>query len=129
QCASLRADGTIHLVAMWYGFWNGHTALETFAKSQQVLNLRRDPRITVLVEQGAAYAELRGVQITGRAVIHYDDAIVLDVVRDVMRRHLGVTDAAEVEAIAVPMARKRVAVEVVPDRVVSWDHHKLSGGY
>jgi PPOX class probable F420-dependent enzyme len=127
--ASHSPDGTIHLVAMWYGFIDGHPALETFAKSQKVANLRRDPRFTALVEAGGSYDELRGVQLVGRAVVHEDEAVVLDVCRDVARRYTGVTDPDEVEAVAAVMARKRVAVELVPEKVVSWDHRKLAGAY
>jgi PPOX class probable F420-dependent enzyme len=122
-------DGSIHLVAMWYGFLGGHPALETFAKSQKVKNLRRDPRFTALVESGETYEELRGVQLIGTAVVHDDEAVVLDVCRDVARRYTGVTEPDQLDAVAAVMARKRVAVELVPDRVVSWDHRKLTGGY
>jgi PPOX class probable F420-dependent enzyme len=127
--ASHSPDGSIHLVAMWYGFIDGHPALETFAKSQKVHNLRRDPRFSALVETGEAYGELRGVQLVGHAVVHEDEAVVLDVCRDVARRYTGVSEPEEVEAVAVLMARKRVAVELVPEKVVSWDHRKLGGGY
>jgi PPOX class probable F420-dependent enzyme len=122
-------DGSIHLVAMWYGFLDGHPALETFAKSQKVRNLRRDPRFTALVEAGETYDDLQGVQLVGTAVVHDDEAVVLDVCRDVARRYAGVTEPDEVDAVAAVMARKRVAVELIPDRVVSWDHRKLAGGY
>ncbi len=67
--ASLNADGTIHMVAMWYGFLEGEVAFETKAKSQKVANLRRNPTITCMVEDGKTYNELRGVQIVGTAEI------------------------------------------------------------
>jgi PPOX class probable F420-dependent enzyme len=127
--ASHSPDGSIHLVAMWYGFLNGHPALETFGRSQKVANLRRDPRFSALVEAGDDYGELQGVQLVGRAVVHDDEETLLAVCRDVARRYTGVTEPDEVEAVAAMMARKRVAVELVPDRVVSWDHRKLAGGY
>lgn len=126
--ASHSPDGTIHLVAMWYGFLGGHPALETFGRSQKVLNLRRDPRFTALVEDGESYGELRGVQLVGRAVVHDDEATVLEACRDVVRRYLA-PDPDQVDALAAAMARKRVAVELVPERVISWDHRKLDGGY
>jgi PPOX class probable F420-dependent enzyme len=122
-------DGSIHLVAMWYGFLDGHPALETFAKSQKVRNLHRDPRFTALVESGDSYGELQGVQLVGTAVVHDDEAVVLDVCRDVARRYTEATEPDQVDAVAALMARKRVAVELIPDRVVSWDHRKLGGGY
>ena len=69
NCATMKADGTIHLVAMWYAFLEGAPALETKAKSQKVLNLRRDPRITCLIEEGDTYEELRGVELVGTGEI------------------------------------------------------------
>ena len=66
--ASFGPDGNVHLVAMWYGFLEGDTVFETYGKSQKVLNLNRDPRITVLVEEGDAYDELRGVELVGTAL-------------------------------------------------------------
>src|SRR6185369_10700076 len=67
QVASINADGTPHLVAMWYARHNGAIAFWTYAKSQKVVNLRRDPRLTVMVESGAKYEELKGVTIYGHA--------------------------------------------------------------
>ena len=49
SCATINHDGTIHMVAMWYGFLEGCIGLETKAKSQKVQNLRRDPRVTIEV--------------------------------------------------------------------------------
>ena len=41
--ATIGPSGHPHLVAMWYGFLDGKVAFWTFAKSQKILNLRRDP--------------------------------------------------------------------------------------
>lgn len=122
-------DGRIHLVAMWYGFLDGLPAFETYAKSQKVANVRRDPRMTCLVEDGDAYEELRGVELVGTAEILDDPAAVLAVARSVVDRYLGVDDPADADAIAAGLANKRVAVKLNIDKVVSWDHRKLGGTY
>ena len=127
--ATMGPDGNIHLVAMWYGFLNGNPAFETFAKSQKVKNLRRDPRITVLVEDGDAYEELRGVEIVGRAVVHDDQGPLMEVAENVVERYIPIDDPADIRAVAQAMANKRVAIEVVPEKIVSWDHRKLGGAY
>ena len=128
--ATFGPDGKIHLVAMWYGFTaDGNPAFETFAKSQKVLNAERDDRITVLVEDGEEYAELRGVEIVGRAVIHRDEGVLFEVAKSVARRYFGVETEEDAEAVAVGLMQKRVAVEIVPEKVVSWDHTKLEGKY
>ncbi|MBK6856466.1 MAG: TIGR03618 family F420-dependent PPOX class oxidoreductase [Microthrixaceae bacterium] len=121
-------DGTVHLVAMWYGFLDGDIAFETFAKSQKVQNLRRDPRITVLVEDGDQYENLRGVEMVGRAEIVEDHETIMEVARGVLRRYHDIP-AEDLDGAAEFMVRKRVGVRVNVDKVVSWDHRKLSGGY
>lgn len=127
--ATFGPDGNIHLVAMWYGFLNGNPAFETYAKSQKVKNLQRDPRITALVEDGDEYGELRGVEIVGTAVIHDDPDVTIAVAKSVIERYWGPSSDEEAQVMAAGLANKRVAVEIVPDKIVSWDHAKLQGGY
>lgn len=127
--ATKYADGRIHLVAMWYGFLDGNVAFATFAKSQKVLNLRRDPAITALVEDGDHYDQLMGVELIGQAELVEDDDRILQCGMSVARRYWGPeTDEAATEIAAVLM-RKRVVVVIHPDKVVSWDHRKLHGAY
>ena len=127
--ASFGPDGNIHLVAMWYGFLGANAAFETFAKSQKVLNLRHDPRITVLVEDGDVYEELRGVEIVGHAIVHDDREPLMAVARNVVERYFAIDNPDDVGGIAEALATKRVAIEIVPEKVVSWDHRKLGGRY
>lgn len=128
--ATLQRSGWPHLVAMWYGFVDGTPAFWTFAKSQKIVNLRRDDRVTCLVEAGDTYEELRGVELVGRGRIVDDFDTVLAVGRSVGERYTG---PAAVSEAALPFleaqARKRVAVLVDVEQVVSWDHRKLGGAY
>lgn len=126
--ATMNHDGTIHLVAMWYGFVDGDIVFETFAKSQKVQNLRRDPKITVLVEDGDTYDQLRGVELVGTGEIVEDTEQIMEIARDVIRRYHDLEEK-DVEGAAELMANKRVGVRIKADRVVSWDHRKLAGGY
>ena len=127
--ATFGPDGNIHLVAMWYGFLNGNPAIETFAKSQKVRNVERDPRCTILIEDGDVYEELRGVEIVGKAVIHAEREPLMEVAGNVVERYIPVNDPADIPAVAEAMARKRVAIEIIPEKIVSWDHRKLGGTY
>ncbi|MBI2704650.1 MAG: pyridoxamine 5'-phosphate oxidase family protein [Actinobacteria bacterium] len=127
--ATIGPDGNIHLVAMWYSLRNGNIAFETFAKSQKVLNLRRDPRITALIEDGEDYSQLRGLEIVGKGIVHDDAEVLSGVAQEVVRKYIEVEKEQDVAAIAEAMARNRVAIEIVPDKVVSWDHNKLGGTY
>jgi PPOX class probable F420-dependent enzyme len=124
QVASIGPDGTPHLVAMWFAVIDGRIAFWTFSKAQKTLNLRRDPRITCLLEAGDAYGELRGVSISGEAELHDDYDTVFAVGAAVHARYQGSMthgSRAGVEA----QASKRVAVFVNPLKTASWDHRKL----
>jgi PPOX class probable F420-dependent enzyme len=128
--ATKNHDGTIHLVAMWYGFTaDGRVAFETFAKSQKVQNLRRDPGITALVETGDQYENLRGVELVGTAEVTEDADVLMPIARNVVERYIELTNPADAEPIAAAMAKNRAAVILNVDRIVSWDHTKLGGTY
>ena len=121
---SIAADGSIHAIAMWYGFLDGCIAVETKAKSQKVQNLRRDPRLTVLFEDGDYYEELRGVELVGRAEIIDDPDRLWTVGVSVFERYYG-TYSDEVKPFLETMLHKRVAVRLNVERTVSWDHRRL----
>lgn len=121
---SVGPDGSIHAVAMWYGFLDGAIAVETKSRSQKVQNLRRDPRITVLIEDGDVYEELRGVEIVGTAEIIDDPDQLWTVGVSVFERYQG-PYTEEMRPFVEVMLNKRVAIKVNPVKVVSWDHRKL----
>lgn len=123
--ATIGADGRPHLVAMWYGFLDGAPAVWTYGKSQKVVNLRRDARITALVESGETYDTLRGVELIGTARVLDDPDTVMAVGRSVSERYSG---SVPDEILAV-MGAKRVAIVIDVERIVSWDHAKLGGAY
>ncbi len=127
--ATFNHDGSIHLVAMWYGFYEGKPAFETFTKSQKIRNLERDDRITVLVETGDDYNELKGVELVGRATVTADPEVVMPVARSVVERYFAVDKPEDAEAVAIGLANKRSAVIIDVERTVSWDHTKLGGTY
>lgn len=129
QVATINPDGTPHLVAMWFAVEDGNATFWTYAKSQKVTNLRRDPRLTVLVETGDSYDQLRGVSIVGRAALLEDRADVLALGERIYERYWGpITDDAIREGVHT-MGAKRVGVVVRADKIVSWDHRKLGGVY
>ena len=122
--ATVGPTGTPHLVAMWYAVVDGKIWFETKAKSQKVVNLRRNPAITVSIEAGLTYDALRGVSLEGTGVIVDDPNALWQVGVSVFERYTGpYTD--EMKPFVEIMLNKRVAVRVDVERVRSWDHHKL----
>ncbi|MGB3696631.1 MAG: PPOX class F420-dependent oxidoreductase [Gordonia sp. (in: high G+C Gram-positive bacteria)] len=126
RIANLATQGKTasHLTAMWYAVIDGEIWFETKAKSQKVVNLRRDPRATVLIEAGDTYDTLRGVSIEGTVEIHDDPDACFAVGRSVWERYNGpYTD--DLRPAVEAMMNKRVAARLVPTRTRSWDHRKL----
>ena len=127
--ATVGPTGHPHLIAMWYGLVDGgKIAFETKAKSQKVVNLRRDPKISVMIEAGDTYDQLRGVAIEGTAeIVESDDPRWWETGVSVFERYNG-PYTEEMKGAVEFMMNKRVAVIVNPERVRTWDHRKLGTG-
>ncbi|HEX2316917.1 MAG TPA: pyridoxamine 5'-phosphate oxidase family protein [Thermomonospora sp.] len=131
QVATLDPDGAPHLVTMFYALLDGKIAFTTYAASQKVVNLRRNPTMTCLVEAGTEYAELRGVKLKGTGRIIEDPAVRTRVGAVVGSRLAGLPapapdeplDAGFAEALERSLA-KRVVIVMEPEHVASWDHRK-----
>ena len=105
QVATVGRDGSPHLVPMWYVTEDDRIVFRSFSKSQKITNLRRDPRLTVLVERGTAYAELQGVMIKGRGRLEDDPGYVLALYGAMAAKYPMVGDEPAVlspEVLAVP---------------------------
>ena len=126
--ATLSADGQPHLVAMWYGFLDGVPAFWTYGKSQKIVNLKRDPRLTCLVEDGETYDQLRGVELVGTGELIDDPKVVLELGINLYERYTAPFEE-NVREVLAKTAAKRVVVRIDVKDVVSWDHRKLGGVY
>ena len=122
--ATLNRDGSIHMVAMWYGFLEGAIAFETKRKAQKVINLRRDPRLTCLVETGESYDQLRGVSLVGTGEIIEEPDRLWELGVSVFERY-NAPYTEEMKPFVEAMLNKRVVVKLTVDRTVTWDHRKL----
>ena len=121
---SINHDRSIHAVAMWYGFLDGMLAFETKAKSQKAQNLRRDPHMTCMAEDGDYYEELRGVELVGAAVFVDDPERMFELGVNLFERYYG-TYTEELRPFVETMLHKRVVIALEVERTVSWDHRKL----
>jgi general stress protein 26 len=136
-CATNGRHGYPHLMPLWYvlrtqstssaGVPGGRIWAWTYAKSQKVRNLERDPRATLQVETGLEYAELRGVMLRCDVTIHRDVEVVTDFAMDLVARYMGGGEGARDSFRK--QAPKRVALEFAERDRVTWDHRKLGGTY
>ena len=129
--SSLGPRGWPHSMPMWFVPREGEVWIWTYAKSQKVRNLERDPRATVLVETGHEYGELRGVMIEAEAEIHSDGETVLGFAEELTLRYAEGISSVEGDARSALQAQapKRVAIHFSRVRTASWDHRKLGGSY
>jgi hypothetical protein len=144
-CATAGPRGWPHVMPLWYvlraprqsdAAGGPRVWAWTYAASQKVRNLERDPRATLLVEAGELYHELRGVMLECETVLHRDHAVVSALGREIFTRYAAPRGEpevlelpAEVSAMVDRQAAKRVGLEFVELRRASWDHRKLEGVY
>ena len=127
QVGTIGPDGSPHVTTLFYVMVDGQIFFWTYGRSQKIQNLRRDPRITCLVEDGVDYFELRGATISGKARLLEDYDELVDLGGRVARRMAGGADLGEFgDQIVAKQARKRVGVIVEPDRIATWDHRKMT---
>jgi PPOX class probable F420-dependent enzyme len=129
--SSLGPRGWPHSMPLWYVPREGEVWFWTYAKSQKVRNLERDPRATVLIETGHEYGELRGAMIESDAEIHRDFETVLGFAEELTLRYAEGISSVEGDAKKAleAQAPKRVAIHLRPRRIATWDHRKLGGTY
>lgn len=123
--ATISKGGGAHLVPVHYVLLHGLVTFWTDIKSQKAVNLHRDPRITCLVEDGATFQELRAVSLSGSAAVLEDHSLSVEVAERMLSKHPLATeeDRDRLHRLAV----ERAVVVIRPDRVISWDHRKLTG--
>ena len=126
---SIGREGVPHPMPMFYAVEDdGAIVMTTYTKSQKIQNLKRDPRVSLLVEDGTTYSQLRGVVFYGSAELIADTDEVMRLLAAVASHQGEAVDESE-SALAGRrrMAEKRTGIRVKPSRVVSWDHRKLVG--
>ena len=124
--ATLDKDGFPHVTAMNFVLRDGAYYMTSYGKAQKVVNIRRDPKVAIMVETGSAYAELKGVMVRGECqIIEGEDAVhqvwawSAEERGETYKRPAGASSSAP----------KRVVLKIVPHKIVTWDHSKLGGRY
>ena len=128
QIGTINKDGSPHLTTMWYFYDSENFIFHTYTKSQKIINLQRDPRITLLTEAGSQYSDLQGIIVYGNAEIINGKDNLEEVVRYmeiVGEKYIKDKDGAQyIEGMKL-QAPKRSVVIVKPSKFISWDHTKI----
>ncbi len=123
------SDGWPHLMPLWYVVRDGTIWSWTYGKSQKIRNIERDPHVTLQIEDGERYEELRGVMIKATAKLHTNLDVVSDLGTEIFTRYTATAAGEGFEEIVAIQAPKRTAIEFTAETTVSWDHRKLGGTY
>ncbi len=126
--STIDGRGYPHAVAMWFSVVDRLVHMTTFRKSQKVVNVRRNPKASLLAESGTQYAELKGLMIRCRTEVVDDVDLCLDILTDINTRYTGQHHPSFRDLVR-PQAQKRVALRFHPEHISSWDHSKLGGAY
>jgi hypothetical protein len=96
-----------------------------------VLNFRRDPKATLLIETGEQYAELKSLMVYASTSVIDDLDIVTNTLVEINSKgaQLDADQLARLRDGVAKTAEKRVVLKFAPERFVSWDHGKLGGRY
>lgn len=115
-------DGTIHVVPIWFKYQDGEILLGTQEITRKVRNIKRDNRVSVLVD--TTEPRLKGVIMSGRADLDYDDVIPKRV--SIFEKYMGPENAP---GLAERLASnwKPVVIRVKPEHIISFDYSKGFG--
>ncbi|MEU9691882.1 pyridoxamine 5'-phosphate oxidase family protein [Amycolatopsis japonica] len=131
--ATIGPNGRPHLAPLWYYPHESGVATWTYGTSQKAKNLERDPRATVLIEDGESYEKLRGVSLEADVEVITDTAAVTQMGISLMQRYAGAKPGDpvpdELSGFIGKQAPKRIGLIFRPTKIVSWDHTKLGGTY
>lgn len=124
--ATLDKDGFPHVVAMGFLARDGVIYMTSYGKAQKVLNVRRNPKVGVMIEAGKNYGDFRGLMIRGHCEIIEDPAQVAATIQTLQENQDGKNETPREAILSAP---KRVILKIMPEKVASWDHTKLGGKY
>lgn len=125
RVATVSADGAPHLSALWFA-WDGTSLwLYSITRSKRWSDLRRDPRVAVVVDAGEEYGELQGVELSGtvefvgeapRTGEPYPE---LDAVERLFaQKNFGLNE--------MPHDGRHAWLRLTPESIKSWDFRKLA---
>jgi len=124
--ATLDKDGFPHVVAMNYFYQDGVFYMTSYGKAQKVINIRRNPKVGLMIETGRVYNELQGVLVRGHCELIEDATQVTLSFRRMGQVQGGKAGVPSEASASMP---KRVVLKIVPEKITSWDHTKLGGKY
>ena len=122
KLATHNADGTIHIAPLWFSHQDGDILFGTQEITHKIANIKRDPRVTVLVD--GVDPVLQAVMIYGTAHLEYDDVLAKRIA--IFEKYMPADQAAGFAA-SLASAYEPVIIRVKPQRMITFDYSKGMG--
>ncbi|MFJ8792285.1 pyridoxamine 5'-phosphate oxidase family protein [Streptomyces sp. NPDC102462] len=124
RVATVSADGAPHVSALWFA-WDGTSLwLYSVVRSRRWSQLRRDPRVAVVVDSGEEYEQLRGVELSGTVEFVGEMPRTGELCAELdtpetlfARKNFGLDE--------MPHDGRHAWARLTPEKIVSWDFRKL----
>ncbi len=131
RIATMGPGTRINVTPLWFGWAGGK--VYTYCRGQKVVNLRRNPEATILVDLNNRFPELQGAMFQGTArVLEDSDMEAADEHLEEVRMQMGSKYAGGHGESAEATRNESTArgrhwrwVVFTPDRTVTWDNFKL----
>jgi hypothetical protein len=123
RLASVDSTGAPHVAPLWF-VWDGSAMwINSIVRSQRWVDVSRENRVSVVVDDGVEFGELRGVELRGR----------VDVVGEVPRAGEPVPELEPVERLKADKYSggkvfydgRHAWLRLTPEKIVSWDFRKM----
>ena len=137
RLSSIRADGYPHVTPLWY-VWDGEALWFILGSGerprQHIRNLRRDPKLCVIIDRESRIEEpgvydAQGVVVRGTAELSNDETLQAEVTRKLMKRYFGEQGEQDIDLLLQDgkPGKNRVIAKVKPEKIYAWDFRKLRG--
>ena len=133
RIATIGPGVEINLTPMWFGWAGGK--IFTYGRGQKVVNVRRNPVCSIIVDRNERFPELQAAMFQGRArVLETAAEEEAELGMDIVREQMGVKYAGgqgePKTAVTTPnraTARGETARWIVftPNKQITWDNFKL----
>ncbi|NEB16490.1 pyridoxamine 5'-phosphate oxidase family protein [Streptomyces coelicoflavus] len=125
RVATVSADGAPHVSTLWF-VWDGSSMwLYSVVRSRRWTDLRRDPRVAIVVDTGEEYGELRGAELSGRVEFVGEAPRTGELCAELdfpetlfARKNFDMQE--------MPHDGRHAWLRLTPEKVVSWDFRKLA---
>ncbi|MCM2417887.1 MULTISPECIES: pyridoxamine 5'-phosphate oxidase family protein [unclassified Streptomyces] len=124
RVATVSKDGRPHVGALWFT-WDGASLwLYSIVRSQRWTDLLRDPRVSVVIDDGVEYGELRGIELSG----------TVEFIGEAPRTGEPVPELDAPERLfsaknfgldTMPHDGRHAWLRLTPERMASWDFSKI----